>query len=118
MRIFQSFRRHLVFAGFIAHQSVQKNPFNRRVLLTVLSYTLSIISFNVYLFRVASTFFEYTNNIYTNSASTITVICYIILAFNQRKMFENFELLEKNIADCKQKSVPTQLKIMPVQFNE
>lgn len=63
------------------------------------SYTLSIISFNVYLFHVASTFFDYTNNIYTNSASTMTVISYIVLVFNSKQIFPNINHLEKMTVD-------------------
>lgn len=97
MQLFQRIQRGFAVVGITAQQSVQKNPFNRRVLATLVSYILTVISFNVYLFSVASTFWEFTDNIYTNSASTLAVICYLFIVFNMRIIFNIIDNYERII---------------------
>lgn len=88
MLLFQLVQKRFAFLGITSHQSMQKNPFSITLLATFLSYILAIISYNVYLFSVATTFWEYINNIYLNSAATTIVVCFVILVFNMNKFFE------------------------------
>lgn len=74
----------------------------RKVLETLVSYTLTVISYNVYLFYVATTFFEYTDNIYQNSALISSVICYVIAVFKMNKLGSVFSACEAFVVDSKQ----------------
>lgn len=74
MLLFQTIQRGFALLGISSHQPMQKNPIiNHKIAMTLLTYVLTIVSFNVYLFRVASTFWEYTINIYSNSATFLAV---------------------------------------------
>lgn len=94
MKLFQSIQRGLALVGLTSYQSRQKNPFSRKILITTFSYTLTVISFDVYLFCVARTFWEYTENIYTNSQLTVAVFCYIIVVFKMKNIFQGFNECE------------------------
>lgn len=95
MNLFQTTRKGFQNVGISPCQSMQINDlFNRKVLATLFSYTLTVISYNVYLFCIATTFFEYTDNVYANSALTSSVICYIIAVFKTKKIGRVFHECE------------------------
>lgn len=88
MHLFQSIQRGLSLVGISSYQSRQKNPFSPKILATLISYMITIISYNLYLFRDASTFFEYTDSIYNDSVSTLTVIFYVMFIFGMSEIFQ------------------------------
>lgn len=99
MQLFQTIRRRFAFLGISLHQSLRKSPFNRKSAATLLTYTLTVASFNVYLFRVASTFWEYTINIYSNSATSLAVFCYVIVVLKMKRIFAVIGACESIIDD-------------------
>lgn len=101
MHLFQTIQKIFVFVGISSYQSMQVNPFDRKLLLTIFSYSLTIISFDVYLIHVANTFWEYNDNIYINSASTLAVICYIFVVFKMKIIFQI-------ISDCETVAVKSE----------
>lgn len=103
MQLFQTIRRGFAFLGVSSLQSMQTNPFNRRNVATLFSFILTIAAYNIYLFRVASTFWEYTINIYSNSATFLAVGCYVIVILKMRKIFQVIDKCEKVTVDCKRK---------------
>lgn len=110
MHIFQRVQRGFAFVGITAYQSTQRSPFNRRNLATLFSYTLTVISFNVYLVHVAKTFWEYNDNIYTNSASTLTIICYTFLVLNMTILFKIIDDYESIAADSEYTQIEIKLQ--------
>lgn len=104
MNLFQTTQKGFALVGIKPCQSKQNDSLNLKILATLLSYILTVISYNVYLFCVASTFFEYTDNIYANSALTSSVICYIIAVAKMRKIGEVF-------ADCEAVTVKSEWKL-------
>lgn len=91
MNLFQSAQESFAILGITVDQSMQTNPFNKRILAALLSYTLTVTIYTVFLFHDATTFWEYTDNIYTNSATIAIVLCFTIVVFNMRKLFALLE---------------------------
>lgn len=87
MKLFQSVQENFAVIGVTLDQSMKINPFNERILAALLSYTLNVASYIVFLFHDATTFLEYTYNIYANSATILILICYIIVIFKMKKCF-------------------------------
>lgn len=87
MKLFHSTQESFAILGITLDQSMQNNPFSKRVLAAFSSYILTIALYTVFLFRDANTFWEYTDNIYTNSATMVIVACFIIVVFNMEKCF-------------------------------
>lgn len=87
MKLFQSVQENFAVIGVTSDQSMQSNAFNNRILAAVSTYTLNVALYIVFLFHDASTFGEYTYNIYSNSATILILICYIIVVFKMNKCF-------------------------------
>lgn len=87
MKLFQSVQETFATLGITLNQSMKNNPFNTRTLAAFSSYILTVTLYTVFLFHDAKTFWEYTDNIYTNSATIVIVVCYVIIALNMEKCF-------------------------------
>lgn len=123
MQLFQTIQRRFELLGISLHQSMQNSPFNRKIAVTFFIFTLTIASYNVYLFRVAGTFWEYTINIYSNSATSLAVFCYVIVVLKMKKIFAVVGACESIINDSKWKlynlhQVWIQMKITTVEYFE
>lgn len=105
MRLFQSVQSFFAIVGITSYQSMQKHPFNHKILATFFSYSLTMTSYNVYLFHVATTFWEYNDNIYMNSATMLVVIGFTIVVFNIKKLFEFIDSCEAITIDSKQQQI-------------
>ena len=102
MHLFQSVQKTFAIFGISSSQSKQSNPFNhRKILATSLVYILTIISYNVYLFHVAATFWEYTENSFFNSGSMLNYLFFIFLVLQMKKIFEFIDRFETVTVDSK-----------------
>lgn len=98
MEIFQAFKENYAILGINAYQSLQPYPFNIKILMTFLMFSLSTTSHLVYIFNVANTFTEYTECITTTSGSFIISLCFATMVFKMTTLFEFIAKIEEIIA--------------------
>lgn len=96
MKLFPIIRKNFEILGIIL-QHQQQSSFNKQIFFISFSYGLSCISYSLFLFYGANTFWEYTNNIYTNSATILIVICFVIINFRMKNLSELIDNCEKYI---------------------
>lgn len=95
MKLFQIIQSKFAVLGITQTQSIQKQPFNQKILLAYFIYCFGWISSAVFLFQRANTFEEYTNNIYVTSATAIIIFCFTVVVLKMSKLFGLIEKCEK-----------------------
>lgn len=95
MKLFQVTQQSLADLGITPAQSVQKNPFNQKILTTYFWYLLSFMFFCVYVFYLANNFREYTTSIYMTAVTFVALLNYTISVFRSLKIFELIQNFEK-----------------------
>lgn len=103
MKLFQSVQRSFALVGITSGQSNGPKQFNWKISIAICSYSAQAIAFNVYLFHIATTFWEYTDNIFINSAASAVVTGFTIVAFNKPKFFGFIDSCETFVVKSKQK---------------
>lgn len=101
MELFQSVLASFAILGITLDQSMQTNPFNKRILAALTSYILNVASYTAFLFYDANTSWEYTYNIFTNSATLVSFACYIIVIFKMETCFALIDGCVKIVAESK-----------------
>lgn len=84
-------KNHFSVFGISSKQSVQSHSFHRRIALSFITISLSVISHAAYLLCLADDFTEYTESIYMFSVSLLTAV------FKVTKLFTFFDGLEKHV---------------------
>lgn len=95
MKLFNTFKANYAILGITAYQSLQPYPFNIKILMTFLMFSLSTTSHLVYTFYVANTFTEYTECITTTSGSFIISLCFATMVFKMTTLFEFIAKIEE-----------------------
>lgn len=93
--MFIAFKVNYAILGITAYQSLQPYPFNIKILLAFLMFSLSTTSHLTYIFNVANTFTEYTECITTTSGSFIISVCFATMVFKMTTLFEFISQLEE-----------------------
>lgn len=104
MRPFQIIQEKFAIFGITAAQSIQKQPFNRKVLLAYFIYSYGWTSSAVFLIQKANTFEEYTSNIYITTATAIIIFCFTVVVSRMSKLFEFIDACEEIIDRGDEKS--------------
>lgn len=97
MKIFQSIQKCFAVLGIEPPQFVQNHSFNLNNVLTFVILVQVIISNNVYLFRGAANFKDFTNAFYWATTLTVAGVNFTIIFWKMMKMFDFIANLEKII---------------------
>ena len=87
MKLFQTIQKNLSFLGISSVQSIEKNPFNTKVLIVYFNYAISMIFYFAYL-NEPHDFQEYNEIIYRVSVSIVLTIHLTIIIFQMEKLFQ------------------------------
>lgn len=98
MAILHAFKVNYAILGITAYQSLQPHPFNTKILMAFLMFSLSTTSHLIYIFHVAETFTEYIECITTTSGSFIISVCFATMVFKMTTLFEFIVKVEELIA--------------------
>lgn len=93
MTLFPFIRKKFEILGIILYQS--EHHLNKRIWFYSFSYSLSCISYSLFLYYEANTFWEYTNSIYSTTTLFLNVACFIIIIFQTGNLFEFIGNCEK-----------------------
>lgn len=93
MALFRLIRKNFESLGISLHQS--KHRFNTKIVFISFSHCLNCVSYFLFLFYEANTFWDYTNNIYAFSTAILIVTCFTIVIFQMRNLFELIDICEK-----------------------
>lgn len=75
---------------------------NYRVMCGILVYVLNLISCVMFVFREASTFWEYTNSIFISMTAVMAPLLFILLTINSTKIFKLEKFFQEIFEDSKQ----------------
>lgn len=95
MKLFQIIQKKFAFFGITSTQSIEAHPFNEKILLVYVVYGSTWISSVLFLVRRASTFEEYTNNIYITTATAMIIFCFTVVVLRMPKLFEFINKCER-----------------------
>ena len=95
MKLFQEIQKKFAILGITKAQSIQKQPFNRKISWVYFMYAFTWVSCVAFLFKKANTFEEYTNNIYITSGATVVLFFFTIIIFKTAKIFEFIDFCGK-----------------------
>lgn len=93
MTLFSLTRKNFEYLGIFLCQS--EYPFNKRISIAILSYSLSCALYCLFFFYEAKTFWEYTSSIYSSAITIFIVACFITIIFRIRKIIEFIDNCEK-----------------------
>lgn len=85
MKLFQNIQLDLSILGIDSNQTIRSR---RKLVVTCLIYGLTMTSSVLFLGLKATTFNEFTNNIYTTSFSGAGCIEFAIIAIKRTKVFD------------------------------
>lgn len=92
MKLFSLIRKNFDILGICLDQS--NHRFNTKIFFISFSYGLTCVSYFLFLFYEANTFWEYTNNIYATSTAILIVTCFLIIIYQITNVFELIENCE------------------------
>lgn len=99
MKLFQLAQKRFALVGITSDQSIQKYPFNWKILLVSLSYGSSSVFQLLFLKQALrsanSDFMEYTDFVFVFAANIVVGICYAISIFYRSKFFAYIGNCEK-----------------------
>lgn len=87
-RAFEIIQKSLATAGIIPTLANQSYPFNREILLVLLSLGSSLYCTTVFILYDAENFSEYTQSVYTDTLLTVIILALLILMFKVKQLFE------------------------------
>lgn len=119
MKIFEKAKMHYATLGISpSNQSIQNDPFNKKVLFGFLLFGCLLSSQFVYICRVNtnSGFMEYTNIICTASASALMFICFAVIFIRKAALFDCIDSTQIFI-DISKAVDNWKLKISQIQFH-
>lgn len=99
MKIFQQLQKNLAFYGIASYQ----HPFNLRIRLSLIIYSLAIILIFIHIFYEAKTFQEYANSIFMATAQIATSIIFTFNAWQMQSFFDCVKEAEEIVNDSKLK---------------
>ena len=97
MKILQRSLRNFAVLGIDSDQ----NPFNARILMTIIFYLLTNGSIFIYIFYKANDIREYTLAIFTIFITITITIVFIAIVIEMKKMFELIDFCEEIIKKSK-----------------
>lgn len=90
MKLLQSAQKTFTILGI----SSTKRPFNGKILMFVVLFVLWIGLYATFLLNIASTFEDYTENIYLTASTSIIFSCFMVIVFKMETVFEFLDGLE------------------------
>lgn len=98
IQLFQIVRRNFAMLGISSNCLNQPNRLDTNLSLASLSYSFSVIAHVIFLLQETKNFREFTDNVYETSSVITVFICFVIVVFKMRKLFEFIESCQ-NIID-------------------
>lgn len=113
MKIFTVIQKNYAILGInnSSKQSTQEDPTNKRILFGFLLFGCVIGSQLIYISRVASGFMEYMVCISSISSSALTIISFAAVVFQEHKLFECIDRMEKLVDSSETFMVWMQMQI-------
>lgn len=100
MKLFQTIQTNLSALGISSIESIEKNPFNTKVLIVYFNYGITMIFYFACL-NEAHNFQEYTEIIYRVSVTILLTIQLTIVIFQMKKMFKFIVLCQEAVENSK-----------------
>lgn len=91
MTVFQSLEENFAFVGITEKQSRQKNPFNLRILMSSITFVVSLVFNFVFLFYIANDFEEYIESFYISTTMLGNSIVFANYVWKMPNLFKCFE---------------------------
>lgn len=101
MKHFRSVCNSFAILGIYPNPSHRKYPFNIKILMVFLCYSLTIISCCIYVFRNALSFEEYSDLIFRISLLCVIVAVYAVFVFKMNEFFHMLNTCEQIVDKSK-----------------
>lgn len=88
LEVFKTTLKKLAMMGITSALVQQPYPFDRKMLMPLLSLTIGVSFVSVYIVNYANTFVDYTRAFFMWAAAWLVIFLLIILIFKVKKLFE------------------------------
>lgn len=101
MKILQTVRSDFLVLGLDPYPTNRLRPFNSKNILRLSLLTYGLISFTIYLYKIANSFEEYTKCIFVLTTLLDTLLIFWMMIWKSRQFFEYFDKMERKIDKSK-----------------
>lgn len=102
MQILKSTYDSLLLMGLSSHQSIQKYPVNARNLISLFIFCLNLLGVVGFLISGTQDLKEFFDSMFTTVTVSLTILIFINLVWNMRRLFEFLSHLEGTVNQSRQ----------------